>query len=138
MNITQTRNQYNNIMDDVGKDLTGMISEQLKKGQPFRIVFDNLDFRILANIILKNHRSSDIHWIGHFVTFDRVKSDHLDDEIPLVSDESLFDNGNYLLSKEELEKILDHYTVLAARILVEFVPCLSQMAKVVPKHIEHE
>ena len=137
MNVTQTRNQHNNILDDVGKDLIGMISKQLTKGQPLRIVFDNLDFRILANI-LKNHRNSIIHWNGHFITFYRINSDHLDDESPLIPNESLFDNGNYLLDKEELEKILDHYTVITARILIEFVPCLSQMAKVVPRHIEHE
>jgi hypothetical protein len=138
MNITHTRTEHNNIVDDVGKDLVGMMRKQLMKGQPLRIVFDSLDFIILANIILKNHCNSDMHWIGHYVTFDRVKSDNLDDQSPLVPNESSFDNGNYLLSKEELKAILDHYTVLAARVLVQFVPCLYPMAKVVPRNIKHE
>ena len=137
MNITQTREQHNNIIDDVDKDLVLTIRQDLMKGQPLCIIFDNMDFRILANIILKNNRNSDIHWIGHFVTFDRVKSDHLDDKTPLVPKADLFDNGNYLLSKEELDQILDHYTVLASRILVQFVTCLSSVDQVVPKHIQH-
>ena len=59
MNITRTRAQHNNIIDDVGKDLVLTIRQELIKGQPLRIIFDNMDFRILANIILKNNRNSD-------------------------------------------------------------------------------
>ena len=136
MNITQTRAQHNNIIDDVGKDLVSTIRQELIKGQPLRIIFDNMDFRILANIILKNNRTVISTGLGIFVTFDRVKSDHLDDKTPLVQKADLFDNGNYLLS-EELDQILDYYIVLASRILVQFVTCLSPMDQVVPKHIQH-
>ena len=136
MNITQTRAQHNNIIDDVGKDLVSTIRQELIKGQPLRIIFDNMDFRILANIILKNNRTVISTGLGIFVTFDRVKSDHLDDKTPLVQKADLFYNGNYLLS-EELDQILDYYIVLASRILVQFVTCLSPMDQVVPKHIQH-
>ena len=91
MNITKTRAQHNNIIDDVGKDLVLTIRQELMNGQPLCIIFDNMDFRILTNIMLKNNRNSDIHWIGHFVTFDCVKSDHLDDKTPLVPKADLFD-----------------------------------------------
>ena len=96
MNITQTRAQHNNIIDDIGKDLVLAIKQELIKGKPLRIIFDNMDFRILANIILKNNRNSDIHWIGHFVTFYRMKSDYLDDKTPLEPKAEIFDNGHYL------------------------------------------
>ena len=86
MNITQTRCNYNNIIDDLGKDLVTSVCRELESGRKLRFVFDNFDFRILANIILKNHKNSDMHWIGQFVTFDRISSEHLDDEKPLVDD----------------------------------------------------
>ena len=73
--------------------------------------------------------------IGQFLTFDRISGEHLDDEKPLVDDPALFTNENYLLSALDLEKMLDCYTVLAARILTEFFPCLMPLAKVIPKHI---
>ena len=129
MSIAQTRCNYNNIVDDLGTDLVTSIC--------LRFVFDNFDFRILSNIILKNHKNSDMHWIGQFLTFDRISSEHLDAQNPLVDDSALFTNKNYLLSASDLEKILDCYTVLAARILTEFFPCLMPLAKVIPKHIKH-
>ena len=77
-------------MDDIGGNLRQEIRSLLNtEGRP-RIVFDNLDFKILANIILPNHRNSDMHWIAHFVTFDRILSDHLNDSKLLVSDIKTF------------------------------------------------
>ena len=64
-------------MDDVGGNLKDDIRELMKtEGRP-RLVFDNFDFKILANIILPNHRNSNIHWIAHFLTFDRIPCDNL-------------------------------------------------------------
>ena len=137
MNIAQTRCNYNNIINDLGKDLVTSICRELESGWRLQFVFDNFDFKILANIILKNHKNSDMHWIGQFVTFNRISNEHLDDEKPLIDDPALFTNANYLLSASDLEKILDYYTVLAARILIEFLPCLMPLAKVIPKHIKH-
>ena len=31
-----------------------------------------------------------MHWIGHYLTFDQIPSDHLDDTKPLVSDINQF------------------------------------------------
>ena len=129
MNIAQTRCNYNSIVDDLGTDLVTSIC--------LRFVFDNFDFRILSNIVLKNHKNSDMDWIGQFLKFDRISSEHLDAQNPLVDDSALFTNKNYLLSASDLEKSLDCYTVLAARILTEFFPCLMPLAKVIPKHIKH-
>ena len=132
MNIAQTRCNYN-IINDLGKDLVTSICRELERGQRLQFLFDNFDFKILAYIILKNHKNSYMHWIGQFVTFDRISNEHLDDEKPLIDDPALFINANYLLSASDLEKILDYYTVLAARILIEFF----SLAKVIPKHIKH-
>ena len=66
-------------MDDVGGNLVPVIKKLVQTEGKLRLVFDNFDFKILANIILQNHRNSDMHWIGQFVTFDRISCDHLDD-----------------------------------------------------------
>ena len=99
-------------MDDVGsnnvKDLQKLVESE---GNQLRIVFDNFDFRVLANIVLPNHRNSDMHWIAQFATFDRIPSNHLDDSKPLVSNINDFENKEYLLTKEELEKMKSDFTV---------------------------
>ena len=92
---------------------------------------------MLANIILKNHKNSDFHWITHYLTFDRVSSAGLDDTKPLVADINNFTNSNYLLSADELQMFRKDFIVLVSRVLIEFFPCLSPLESIIPKHIKH-
>ena len=102
-----------------------------------RVTFDNFDFKVLANIVLKNHRNSDFHWITHYLTFDRVPSAGLDDTKPLVADITTFSNSNYLLCKDELHLLRKEFIVLVSRVLVEFFPCLNPLKSILPEHIHH-
>ena len=89
-------------MDDVGSDCEASIQHSiLKEKKNLRIVFDNFDFNILANIMLKNHQNSDIHWMAQYCTFDRFSSANLVDTVPLVNDIESFENKEYLLSQQE-------------------------------------
>ncbi|XP_068733624.1 uncharacterized protein [Montipora capricornis] len=135
--ITQSRESFRNIMDDLGSNLSSIIKAKVDSGQELRVVFDNFDFRILANIILRNHRNSDMHWIAQYVTFDRVPSSHLDDSKPIVPDIKDFDNVNYLMSKTELDQQRNDYIILVARVLIEFFPALEPLCDAVPPHIPH-
>ena len=69
-----------------------------------RVTFDNFDFKMSANVILKDHTNSDFHWKTHFLTFDRVSSAGLNNTKLLANDKSIFSNSNYLLCKDNLEK----------------------------------
>lgn len=82
LGITQSRDNLRNLMDDVGSDCESRIQHSiLKEKENLRIVFDNFDFSILANIMLKNHQNSDIHWMAQYCTFDRFSSANLDDTV---------------------------------------------------------
>ena len=61
-----------------------------------------------------------MHWIAHFITFDRVPSTNLDDTKPLVADPDNFENINYLMGKNGMEKLRQDYIILVARVLAEF------------------
>ncbi|XP_028410627.1 uncharacterized protein LOC114533317 [Dendronephthya gigantea] len=138
LGVTQSRDNLRNLMDDVGSDCESTIRDLiLLKKKNLRIVFDNIDFKILANIILKNHQNSDIHWMAQYCTFDRFASENLDDTTPLVSNIESFENKEYLLSQEELNKLKCDFTVLVSRVLVEFFPCLYYLQKNVCIHIPH-
>lgn len=77
-----------------------------------------------------------MHWIAHYITFDRVPCDNLDDSRPL-SDGTRFENIEYLLSETELEKLRSDFIVLVARILVEFFDFMEPLKSAVPRHIQH-
>lgn len=134
--IAVTRDGYRSIMDDMGSELIGSVRKNVMAGREPRMVFDNLDFKILVNIILQNHRNSDMHWIAHFITFDRVPSQHLDDSKPQVAHVEDFENIEYLLNKEELHKLRSDFIVLVARVLKEFFGFMDRLeGSVIPKHI---
>ena len=124
-------------MEDIGTELTENVRTAVGTGKECRIFFDNIDFKILVNIVLKNHRNSDIHWIAQYLTYDRVPSAGLDDSKPLVSDVKDFDNVNYLLSQAETEKLRHDFIVLVARVLVEFFEFMKPFENAVPRHITH-
>lgn len=125
-------------MDDVGCDSELSIKQLIfQEKKDLRIVSDNIDFKILVNITLRNHQNSDIHWMAQYCTFDRVPSSHLDDTKPQVECIDSFENKEYLLSQEELQKLKSDFTVLVSRILVEFFPCLLYLQHNVCSHIQH-
>ena len=124
-------------MDSVGGDIKSEVKQGFQTKSSLRIVFDNLDFTVLANITLKSHRNSEMHCIGHYVTFDRVPSSHLGNTHPLVANIHEFDNTEYLLSENELRKLKSDFTILVARVLVEFFTCLNHLKSAVAIHIPH-
>ena len=127
-------------MDSVGDRLIENVREAMKEnpGMEIRATFDNFDFRMLANIILKNHRNSDFHWIVQYLTFDRVSSTGLDDEKPIVDNMDDFHNSNYLLDQGEVELMKQDFIVLVSRVLVEFFPFLEPLKSIIPQHIDHQ
>jgi len=52
-----------------------------------------------------------MHWIAHYKTFDRVPSDHLDDNKPM-SDSTQFETIEYLLSQSGLDKLQSDFIIL--------------------------
>lgn len=124
-------------MNDICADLKNTIANQLSAGRQFRVCFDNVDFRVVVIIMLKNHQNSANHWIAHQLTFDRVSCQGLDNNKPLVSDSKAFDNINYLLSKDELETLQNNFIVLVAQVLLEFFDFMKPFEKAVPAHIKH-
>lgn len=52
-------------MNDICADLKNTIANQLSAGRQFRVCFDNVDFRVVVIIMLKNHQNSANHWIAH-------------------------------------------------------------------------
>ncbi|KAL9969909.1 hypothetical protein ACROYT_G022183 [Oculina patagonica] len=112
-------------MDRIGSGLVSKVQKLVQEGLEFYVNFDNLDFKILANQVLTNHRNTDVHWINQYITFDQVPSTHLDDQKPLVDLKEL-PLTEYLLSQGEEKKFRSNITVLAARVLTKMVPSFQE------------
>lgn len=138
LGLAQSRQTYLNMLDDLDGGLVDHIRGKVQEGLKLRVTFDNFDFQVLANIIVKGHQNSDMHWITQFITFDRVPCNGLNDTFPIIRDMKDFENSNYLLSKQELQSQRNDYIVLVSRVLVEYFPCLKPIESVVPKHIAHQ
>ena len=79
-----------------------------------------------------------MHWIAHFLTFDRVPSEHLDGSKSHVEHIEDFENIEYLLNKDELQKLRSDFIILVARVLKEFFGFLDSLkGTAVPEHIPH-
>ena len=135
--LTQSRKSYKNMLDELGAGLIHTIKKMLQDGHELRFTFDNFDFRILTNIIIKGYQNSDMHWISQYATFDRVSSSGLEDTKPIVSNIKDYDNSNYLMSSNELKAMRDDFIILVSRVLVEYFQCLQSLRTVVPIHIMH-
>lgn len=79
-----------------------------------------------------------MHRIAHFLTFDRVPSEHLDDSKPQVECIKDFKDTEYLLNKDDLQKLRSDFIILVARVLKEFFGFLDSLkGMAVPEHIPH-
>ena len=137
LGISQTRGSLLKFMDDIGHCNASEIQRLVATEGNLRIVVNNFDFRILSNVSLPNRKNADMHWIAQFANFDRIPSDHLEDTKSLVASIDDFENKEYLLSNEELEKLKSDFTVLVTRVLVQFFPCLEYLKDDVCAHIPH-
>ena len=108
------------MIDDIGADLMNGVQNQIS-GCQLHVCYENIDFRILVNIILKNHQNSNDHWIAQYITFDRVPSDGLDDRKSLVpvTPENLTTLTTYW-EKMTWMPFRQNFIVLVARVLLEF------------------
>ena len=138
MGVSQTRSAYSLTISAISDNLLPEVRKMVSKGHEIRVVFDNFDFKVLANIMLSNHQNSDYHWIAQYITFDRVSSKDLDDTKPIVDDLTKLDNVNYLLNETELKSMRAEMVIIVGRVLVEFFESLRCLKGVTQEHIGHK
>ena len=104
ISITQLRESYRSIMDDIGADLKNTIVNQLSAGRQFRVcqfwrhgLLGAGEHYLEQPSKFRQALDSTI-----YLTFDKVSCQGLDNK----SDLRAFDDINYLLSKDELETIV--------------------------------
>ena len=138
MGISQARNSYSTTINAISDNLVPDVRKIVKEGHEIRVVFDNFDFKVLANVMLSNHQNSDYHWIAQYITFDRVSSKELDDTKPILDDLTKLDNANYLLNENELKTFRAEMVIIVGRVLVEFFDAMRCLKIVTKEHIRHK
>ena len=113
--------------------------EKLPEEQPksFSIVLDNVDLRVLASDMTSDNQNKDYHWCNHNAYRDRVNPTHLPDDGP-TADLQEVPNSTFLPSLTDQKALLNDFTVLIGRVLVENLTAFEIFKDVVPLHIKHK
>ena len=113
--------------------------EKLMEEQPksFSIVLDNVDIRVLASDMTSDNQNKDYHWCNHNAYRDRVNPTHLPDDGP-IADLQEVPNSAFLPSLTDQKALLNDFTVLISRVLVENLTEFEIFKDVVPIHIKHK
>lgn len=113
--------------------------DELSEEQPnsFSIVLDNVDLRVLASDMTSDNQNKDYHWCNHNAYLDRVNPTHLPDDAP-IADLQEVPNSTFLPSLADQKALLNDFTVLIGRVLVENLTAFEIFKDVVPLHIKHK
>lgn len=111
-----------------------LIEEQPKS---FSIVLDNLDLRVLASDMTSDNQNKDYHWCNHNAYLDRVNPTMLPNDGP-IADLQEVPNSTFLPSLADQKALLNDFTVLIGRVLVENLTAFEIFKDVVPIHIKHK
>lgn len=115
-------------------EIEKLIEEQPKS---FSIVLDNVDLRVLASDMTSDNQNKDYHLWNHNAYRDQVNPTHLPDDGP-IADLQEVPNSTFLPSLTDQKALLNDFTVLIGRILVENLTEFEIFKDVVPIHIKHK
>lgn len=102
----------------------------------FKIVGDNIDKTIRPRHQTLEKRTQSLHYFHSFAVKDRVDLSRISDVKPGLSLSSL-PLTTLLPTEHDIENLKKNCTVLASRVLVQFIPAFYQFEKSVAKHIPH-
>ena len=128
-----------NLLDLLGGHFHDKIVDLVKQGKKFYTVNDNLNCKTTVKNMRVDHRNKQHNWFASIIVFERIDFRHLDNVKPL-GDIRNFANENYLLSQEEVKKLISDFKVLVGRVFLEFFnqPQFAAVKKLVPQHIVHQ
>lgn len=102
----------------------------------FTIVFDNLDKYVKSFDMRMDHQSKSVHFVNAIAVLDRIDSSHL--PCKLTPKRQELDMKKLLPDKNDFELMKKNFAVHVSRLLVDYIPCLSQCKAYVKRHIPHK
>ena len=125
------------IQDEIGTHFMDKVVEQVKVGNTFSFVLDNIDWEVKAHEMRSDNQNQSVHAVATSLVFDRVSSSHLDDTDPQQSLAETDIKQLVELNVNEVEQQRQSYKMIAAKILCEQIPAFSFLKTVVSNTYTH-
>lgn len=131
-------------MTSISGTFNSKLIDSLKSGKRFRIVGDNINFKMGVSQERKSvGKVGHIqHWFGSAAIVQNVNFQAMDNDIPQC-DLRLLPTETFIICEEELQEISNNFSVLSSRVLVEFFPwlkpstaCVNKAIAVVPQDLK--
>ena len=103
----------------------------------FKVVGDNIDKTVRPRHETMKHHSQSLHYFHSYAVRDRVDLSLFSDE-PTQVDMHAYVPELLLPSQEDLQHMLQNFTVLITRVLVGYMPCFEKFSDKIVKHIPHK
>ncbi|XP_066917617.1 uncharacterized protein [Clytia hemisphaerica] len=113
--------------------------DAVKKGEcgvSLQFIGDNLDAEVNPSHQTLTNKNKSFHWFNMFAIKEKVNGSHLSNvrtrEMKDVAPEE------FLPTKQDLKKVEKEFIIIAARILVKYIPSMSVFKDVIVHHIDHQ
>ena len=114
----------NIIQDEIGTHFLEKVVEEVKAGKTFSFVLDNIDLEEKVHDMRSDNQNKSVHAVAT-VVFDRIASNHLEDEEP---QQSLFDTDILQLVELGEDDLLEQrqmFKMIAAKMLCRHLPAFG-------------
>ena len=136
LNMCVSYNKTLNLMDELGKLHAVPLQQWIKNRVVFKFIGDNLDKQRHVRDYRSDHTGRLIHMFSLLASRSRTPAPELQ-HTGHLSDLNEIPDETFLPHKQDIEDVKSNLVILVGRILVEYIPALSFLSKVVPKHILH-
>ena len=103
----------------------------------FQIIGDNIGLEIKPHVDSLHYRRQSIHWFNVLAVKQRIQAAKLPNDKPQRPISSM-QNAEFLPSLMDHRLIREHFIILVTRVIVKFLPCLSQMKHYSFQHMKHK
>ena len=104
----------------------------------YKIIFDNLDMRLLAHFMSVMKQNQDLHMCNMMAVQNRISAFELPDKTPLVEDISDVSPSMFLPNLEDEAALRKSWVIHIAHIISKYLPQLAWLNLHVPKHVPHQ
>ena len=133
IHLTLAEESKRTIVDGFGKQSELSRIQEIAKGNIGKVNGDNLDMRVTTNDIRMKHKDKDYHFFVLDFTFDRVKTEHLSDEVPHVD---ALPTEAFLLDSDAVSSFKETLKILLGREM-KHLKGFQWMESILPSHIPH-
>ncbi|XP_061184242.1 uncharacterized protein LOC133192263 [Saccostrea echinata] len=122
------------LVDQIGGHFNDEMVELVRKGRRFRIVGDNINWKVGVHDQRIDNKDKFHHAFGSAILVQNINFDHLSDIFPQREYKATA-LQTFLPSVDDMKKTKRDYAILIARVAIKFLPFFEQFESIIPRNI---